>query len=71
MRSQATRLFVLVCLSLAVGFHQATALPVYTSSFVLPSPDDNLTLENILLYFQQSLNIYFVTNSSQIKFETI
>lgn len=44
--------------------HSAYSLPVFATSFVLPSPSETLTSQDILTYIHNVLNIAFVTEQN-------
>ena len=57
---------VFMLMPLAVLCHvcqQAHALPVFSTTFVLPSPGGEVTATNVFEYIQTYLNIGFVTES--------
>ena len=51
--------------------HSAYSLPVFASSFVLPSPSETLTSQDILTYINTVLNIAFVTDTQNISLQPV
>ena len=59
----------IVCWCLLV--HSAYSLPVFATSFVLPSPSATLTSQDILTYINHVLNIAFVTDTQNISLQEV
>ena len=58
------RLFFLVTLAILCHLCQrAQALPVFSTTFVLPGPTGEVTTTDVFNYIQTYLNINFITES--------
>ena len=58
------RVFLLITLAVLCHVCQrAQALPVYSTTFVLPSPAGEVTTSKVFEYIQTYLNINFITES--------
>ena len=51
--------------------HNAYSLPVFTTSFVLPSPSGTVTSQDVLTYINNVLNIAFVTDVQNISLQAV